>query len=246
MQSKKLIHTAIIMDGNGRWAQKRGLDRSRGHDAGVAAVHDIVAAAPALGIKMLTLFAISSDNLNRPAAEVSHLFHLVRQYLRAEGRLLAAQDIRLIVIGRRDRLPKGLAAEIAGVELATAHCRALTVRIAVDYSSRDALLHAIKAAHPATRDELSSALSGLDAPADVDLLIRTSGEQRLSDFLLWECAYAELVFCPQDWPEFTRDDLHQAVQQFQRRQRRFGRVSPNPKLAPTGQETAVSSCGFSG
>jgi undecaprenyl diphosphate synthase len=229
MQSKSgsKIHTAIIMDGNGRWAEKRGLCRSRGHDAGVRAVKEIVAAAPKYGIDMLTLFAISSDNLNRPAKEVRHLFYLVEHFLLRDLSQLTCNDIRLVVIGRRDRLPAGLAREIARVERATAHCQSLTVRIAVDYSARNALLAAFSRTTSPTRQALSEQLSGIGRICDVDLLIRTSGEQRLSDFLLWECAYAELYFASCDWPDFTHQDLSAAVKSFHQRARRFGKIE-NP------------------
>src|SRR5215470_523016 len=221
MQSS--LHVAIIMDGNGRWAQARGLPRVAGHRAGADAVRRVVEAAPGLGIGALTLYSFSSDNWQRPAAEVKVLMSLFQSYLRMETGRCVAEGVRIRMIGRRDRLSPALQKAVAETEAATRAGRTLEVRIAVDYSSRDAILRTASRLRkgPASRDDFSRLLG--DAP-DVDLLIRTGGEQRLSDFLLWECAYAELLFTPRMWPDFARPDLEEAVAEFYTRERRFGRV----------------------
>jgi undecaprenyl diphosphate synthase len=217
------LHVAIIMDGNGRWAARRGLPRPAGHRAGADAVHRVTEAAPDLGIGTLTLFAFSSDNWRRPGEEVSALMALLRRYLRTELRRLLDNDIRLTVIGRRDRLPDGLADDIAEAERCSALGTRLDLRIAIDYSARDAIANAAAAwrgeAAP-ERDEFRRLLAGRNA--DVDLLIRSGGEKRLSDFLLWEAAYAELCFVDVLWPDFGGDDLAAAIVDFRRRERRFG------------------------
>ena len=214
------------MDGNGRWATRRGLPRSAGHRAGVQAVRRVVEAAPDFGIKMLTLFAFSSDNWRRPRDEVKSLMWLLRGYLRSETRRFNDSGARLVVIGRRDRLPAPLRAEIRGVERATAHGRRLTVRVAIDYSSRDSILLAaskLPAGQLSSREDFARLIA---CPhSDVDLLIRTGGEQRLSDFMLWESAYAELLFTNLMWPEFGADELGAAVEEFHRRERRFGALA---------------------
>jgi undecaprenyl diphosphate synthase len=225
------LHVAIIMDGNGRWASAQGLPRSAGHRAGVESLRRVCEAAPALGVTMLTVFAFSADNWRRPRAEVHTLMGLLRHYLHTEVARLKEEDIRLTVIGRRDRLPGGLAAEIAAVEADTASRRGLHLRIAFDYSARDAILSAAAALDRdsgLTRETFGHLLTGGPASEgrDVDLLIRTGGEKRLSDFLLWECAYAELYFTDRMWPDFDRDDLAVAIGEFHRRERRFGAV-PN-------------------
>jgi undecaprenyl diphosphate synthase len=220
-------HVAIIMDGNGRWATRRGLPRSAGHRAGVQAVRKVVEAAPDLGVATLTLFAFSSDNWRRPQGEVKTLMSLLRHYLRADIRELIDNGVRLTVIGRRDRLPGGLAQEIAEVERASAHGQRLHLRVAIDYSSRDAILEAAarwRAERAPSRAAFAALLAepACEAGADVDLLIRSGGEKRLSDFLLWESAYAELCFIDTLWPDFGADDLRAALAEFHRRERRFG------------------------
>ncbi|HEV2557437.1 MAG TPA: di-trans,poly-cis-decaprenylcistransferase [Microvirga sp.] len=228
MQSIGLLHVGIIMDGNGRWAQGRGLPRLAGHEAGVQAIRRIVECAPSQGVGILTLYAFSADNWRRPQAEVTGLMGLLRLYLRRETARLARSGIRLSVIGRRDRLPEGLADEIARAEAATAAGRALHLRVAIDYSSREAILAAAVAATPAdaTRVAFSRLLAGGDPVPDLDLVIRTSGEQRLSDFMLWESAYAELYFTPRLWPDFDAGDLAAALTSFGDRQRRYGGLVP--------------------
>jgi len=223
------IHVAIIMDGNGRWARGRSLPRAAGHHAGVDAIRRVVEAAPGLGIGTLSLFAFSSDNWARPAEEVQILMGLFGRFLRAEAGPLRAHDVRLSVIGRRDRLPSEVVSAVSFAEALTAPGSRLHLRVAVDYSSRDAILDAARLGrldHP-TRESFASRLGaaqGGPAP-DVDLLIRTGGEQRLSDFLLWESAYAEFLFMPRMWPDFHGDDLAAAVAEFRGRDRRFGALS---------------------
>ncbi len=206
MKQSTSLHIAIVMDGNGRWATRRRLPRAAGHRAGAETVRRIVRAAPGLGVRALTLYAFSADNWKRPATEVGTLFRLFARYLAREAPRLAAEDVRLAVIGRRDRLPAPLADAVTRAEAITAGGTALSLRIAIDYSARAAITH------------------GQILP-DVDLLIRTGGEQRLSDFLLWECAYAELVFIAKMWPDFAAADLARALEEFRGRERRFGGLS---------------------
>jgi undecaprenyl diphosphate synthase len=230
------LHVGIIMDGNGRWATRRRLSRLRGHEAGVEAIRRVVEAAPQQGVGTLTLYAFSSDNWRRPKAEVSALMALLRFYLANEVGSLVRNGVRLTVIGRRDRLPDGIAAAIASAETVTAGGDALHLRIAVDYSARDAILNAVALAAGMghlTREIFSQLVTGEPALRDVDLVIRTSGEKRLSDFLLWESAYAELHFTERMWPDFAEADLAEALTSFHRRERRFGGLQPEtPELAP--------------
>ncbi len=227
------IHVAIIMDGNGRWATQRGRPREWGHRKGVRAVRRVVKAAPALGIETLTLYAFSSDNWKRPPAEVSVLMKLFRHYLRSEITELKENGVRLQVVGRRDRLAPALIVAIEKAERETAGGSRLVLRLAVDYSSRDMLLQAVRAAATTSSDigglDMATLLGTVmhsDGPTpDVDLLIRTGGERRLSDFLLWECAYAELFFTAVLWPDYGGKHLGDAIQDFCSRDRRFGRVA---------------------
>jgi undecaprenyl diphosphate synthase len=229
------LHAAIIMDGNGRWANRRGLPRAAGHRAGATAVRRTIEAAPDLGISTLTLYAFSEDNWSRPAREVSALMKLLGRYLTQETGRCIANGVRLQAIGRRDRLPAPLLALLEETERKTAGGTRLHLRLAIDYSSRQTIVEAarravLQAAHTSAanhREITEEQFSALIGP-DVDLLIRTSGEQRLSDFLLWECAYAELVFTPRLWPDFTANDLAQAVAEFNSRERRFGAVAADP------------------
>ncbi|HZE08765.1 MAG TPA: di-trans,poly-cis-decaprenylcistransferase [Gemmatimonadaceae bacterium] len=225
------IHVAIIMDGNGRWANARGRPRTAGHIAGARVVRKIVEAAPDCGVGMLTLYAFSADNWARPSREVALLMRLFRRYLVAETDRCVTNDVRMRIIGRRDRIPGELLRAIVAAEDATRHCKRLDLRIAVDYSARDAMVRAAQRLHGVdrvTRDDLYRAMCEVDhwtgERRDVDLLIRTGGEQRLSDFLLWECAYAELYFTDRRWPDFTAADLEHAVNEFHTRERRFGAV----------------------
>ncbi|HYW32668.1 MAG TPA: polyprenyl diphosphate synthase [Gemmatimonas sp.] len=223
------MHVAIIMDGNGRWAQARGLPRTAGHVAGVAAVRGIVQASPAQGISVLTVYAFSSDNWKRPGVEVSALMRLLERYLRSEVAECVRKGVRIEVIGRRDRLPPRVLDAMVSAEQATADGTRLRLRLAIDYSSRDELVRAAASA-PRSRVGLAHALQPVpDFPVrDVDLVIRTGGEQRLSDFLLWESAYAELYFTDVAWPDFDAGALASAMAEFARRQRRFGGLVDTP------------------
>jgi undecaprenyl diphosphate synthase len=225
------LHVAILLDGNGRWAAARSLARSEGHRAGVAAVRRVVRSAPALGIGTLTLYAFSSNNWERPSGEVTALLALLENYLRGDAAECAAVGIRLRVIGRRDRIPKTLVDAVEAAERMTSGGRVLELRIALDYSSRDAILRAacwmlssLEVSDKEFARRLGQVTHAGGPVPDVDLLIRTGGERRLSDFMLWECAYAELLFTPRMWPEFEAADLAAAVEDFRRRERRFGRL----------------------
>jgi undecaprenyl diphosphate synthase len=226
-----LLHVGIIMDGNGRWATRRGLSRLRGHEAGVEAIRRVVEVAPDHGVGTLTLYAFSTDNWRRPKAEVTALMALLRFYLANEVESLVKNGVRLTVIGRRDRLPDGIAAAISRAEAATSRGETLNLRIAIDYSARDAILKAaarLAGVSEPTRELFSQLVTGEAGLRDVDLIIRTSGEKRLSDFLLWEGAYAELYFTERMWPEFDGEALAEALASFQRRERRFGGLQSLP------------------
>ena len=204
------------MDGNGRWAALRDLPRLAGHLAGARALRGIVEAAPSCAIGTLTVYAFSSDNWKRPPQEVNGLMELFATHLDSETPRLLENGVRLSVIGRRDRLPPRLVQTMETAEQATRNGRRLHLQLAVDYSAREAIRE-----------------SKLSQP--VDLLIRTGGEQRLSDFLLWECAYAELVFTQCMWPDFDAGELRRAVREFHRRERRFGAIPP-PATISAGSE----------
>ena|SRR5215207_4517098 len=228
MKQSTSMHVGIIMDGNGRWATRQGRSRAAGHRAGAAMVRRIVESAPDAGIGVLTLFAFSADNWRRPDREVGWLMRLFREYLRVETARCVANGVRLEVIGRRDRIAPGLRGAIEDAHGETVAGTRLHLRIALDYSARDAILRAAQCLRPEvvpTREGFGRLLAiadhGTPVP-DVDLLIRTGGERRLSDFLLWEAAYAELLFSPLMWPEFGPDALRAAVADFEGRQRRFG------------------------
>ena len=221
------LHVAIISDGNGRWATSRGLPRSAGHRAGAESARRVVQAAPRMGIHTLTLFALSSANWQRPAAEVQAIFGLLQEYLLTETHHCIDEGVRLSIIGRRDRLPAALRQAIADSEAATAKGPRLHLRLAVDYSAREAIYHAACRFYKVTElspQSFSTVLAEVHrgGSTEVDLLIRTGGEQRLSDFLLWECAFAEFVFLQKRWPDFTAADLDRAVKEFSRRERTRG------------------------
>jgi len=222
------MHVALIMDGNGRWAAARGLPRIMGHRTGAQAVRRVVEAAPGLGIRHLTLYAFSSDNWTRPPREVAALMRLFRSYLASETARMVQNGVRLRVIGRRDRLAGVLRSAIEASEAATAGGETLDLRLAIDYSARDAFCRAAArwaSEQEPTREEITRCLAEANHCArvpEVDLLVRTGGEQRLSDFLLWECAYAELLFTPCMWPDFGAAELEAAVREFHMRERRFG------------------------
>ncbi len=248
------LHVAVIMDGNGRWALRRGLPRTAGHRAGAGAVRKVVRAAAAQGIRSLTLYAFSQDNWQRPAPEVAQLMELFRRHLLTQAERCGRDGVRVRIIGRRDRLDPALRAAIESTEARTREGRVLDLRLAVDYSARDAILEAAgmlargwpppgpEEAHPEGAapspgnrwggdsplsrelfgDLLARALHSDHPLPPVDLLIRTGGERRLSDFLLWESAYAELVFTPCLWPDFGAEELAGALAEFRQRDRRFG------------------------
>ena len=227
-------HVAIIMDGNGRWAKARGLPRTAGHRQGVDAVRRTIKAAIADGIRYLTLYGFSSENWNRPAAEVRELMDLLRHYLSSEIAELHEQGVRLRFIGDRTRLPADIIARIDAAERRTAGNTVFTLVIALSYGSRDEILAAarrvaVRAAQgdldpdAIGQEEFSRHLLTSDIP-DPDLVIRTSGEQRLSNFLLWQSAYAELVFTKCLWPDFDAETLRGAVSEYCQRERRFGAV----------------------
>ena len=231
-QVRTPVHIAIIMDGNGRWAKSRGLPRIAGHKRGADAVRTTVRSCTDLVVRYLTLYAFSSENWKRPADEVQDLMGLLRLYLRAELNELAANGVRLRVIGERHRLEPDIQDLISDAESRTRHNDRLDLVVALNYGSRNEILSAVRSiARDAAEgaidpDELTEAsfaerlhTSGVPDP---DLVIRTSGERRLSNFLLWQCAYAELVFTPTLWPDFGMADLEAAIEDFHRRERRYG------------------------
>jgi undecaprenyl diphosphate synthase len=223
-------HVGIIMDGNGRWAAARGLPRTAGHRAGVRAARKIVEAATRASVSTVTLYAFSSDNWSRPTPEVGALMRLLRRSLLTESKRCLENGVRLSIIGRRDRLPASLVVGIQEAEALTAHGRNLHLRVAIDYSARESIMQAATLAgnEPMTRERFGRLLAQVNHDPfpirDVDLLIRTGGEQRLSDFLLWECAYAEFYFTRCMWPEFTEHEFLAALNEFELRERRFGGV----------------------
>jgi len=232
------MHVAIIMDGNGRWASQSGLPRSLGHRAGAKAVDKVVETAARHGISTLTLYAFSADNWRRPEPEVNALFSLLRQYLKTQTARCLEQSIRINVIGRRDRLSADVLQTIELSERVTAQCGGMHLRIAVDYSSRHSLMESCKrmseegSTDPNRfRKHLADVDHAATGTPDVDLLIRAGGEKRLSDFLLWECAYAELHFVDCFWPDFDEAAFTHAIKEYGRRERRFGCVGAAVELA---------------
>jgi undecaprenyl diphosphate synthase len=237
------LHVAIIMDGNGRWARSQGLPRWRGHIAGVESVRDVVRGAPDLGIDVLTLYAFSADNWKRPAMEVGRLFWLLRRYCVREHEELLANGVRVTAVGRRDRIPASALRALEQLERDSANETKLHLRLAIDYSGRTAITDA-------TRSLAQMVAEGRLAPDDMteqrindvvtqgvtlpDLLIRTAGEKRLSDFLLWEVAYTELHFSPVAWPAFRREHLAEALADFHGRERRFGGLADTERVAAVG------------
>ena len=227
-------HIAIIMDGNGRWAKSRGLPRIAGHRRGADAVRKVIRGAGELGVPVLTLFAFSTENWTRPADEVSDLMGLLRHYLRHELEELGRNGARLRVIGDRDRLAKDIQKDISDAEARTRSNTRIDVNICINYGARDEILRATRnlarkvAAGEVAVDQIDEAsfereLLTAGVP-DPDLLIRTSGEQRISNFLLWQCAYAELVFVDTLWPDFGKEHLEKAIAEFRKRERRYGGV----------------------
>jgi undecaprenyl diphosphate synthase len=229
-------HVAIVMDGNGRWANARGLPRNKGHEAGEAALFDTVEGALDAGLSWLTVYAFSTENWRRPAAEVRFLMNFNESLLVRRSHELHDRGVRILFIGRRDRVPPHVRRRIAEAESLTEHDRAMTLAVALDYGSRDEITRAVArlveevraGRGPRRVDEraITRRLYAGDDMPDVDLLIRTSGEQRISNFLLWQAAYAELYFTPVLWPDFNRQELFAALRDYQRRQRRFGAVQP--------------------
>ncbi len=230
------MHIAIIMDGNGRWATQRGLPRTAGHIEGAKAVRGTVEAAARAGVETLTLYAFSSANWSRPPTEIAALMKLFGQYLFSETRRCVEQSIRVNIIGRRDRLSENLLRSIEQSERLSAGGTGMHLRIAVDYSSQQSILAAVDIANrqtgrttPLSVKEFDRLLQEADHSAhpagSVDLLIRTGHERRLSDFLLWECAYAELYFSECLWPEFDEQRFREALDDYAGRQRRFGGLS---------------------
>jgi undecaprenyl diphosphate synthase len=231
-EPNRALHVAIIMDGSGRWATRRGLPREAGHRAATGAVRRTVEAAEHLGLGTLTLFAFSGDNWRRPSHEVANLMHIFEEYFRRDLPRWVRAGTRLTVVGRRDRFAPQLQEAIEAAEYETASGEGLHLRIALDYSGRDSILQAARqfrrrAIEP-TREAFARLLgeitnSGGPSP-DIDLLIRTGGELRLSDFMLWESAYAELIFMDRLWPDFEGADLVAALCEYRTRDRRFGRI----------------------
>jgi len=232
-------HIAIIMDGNGRWARRRRLPRVAGHQAGVSPVRSTVETCSRLGVQVLTLYAFSVENWKRPRAEVETRWRLLRYYLRQELPDLQKNDIRLQAIGRLDALPPQVRRELDSVAEATANNRGLVLNLAINYGGRAEIVDAVNAILEVARldgrldslkldEELISANLYTSNGPDPDLLIRTSGEMRISNFLLWQIAYAELYVTETLWPDFTRRDLLQAVLEYQKRDRRYGGLSAGP------------------
>jgi undecaprenyl diphosphate synthase len=228
-------HVAIIMDGNGRWAQERSLPRSEGHRQGVEAVRRAVRAAIELGIEYLTIYSFSAENWSRPADEVSDLLGLLRRFIQRDVAEMHGAGVKVRVIGERADLSSDIAALIDQTERLTRDNTRLTLVVAFNYGSRQEIARAarglaeeVKAGRlrpeEITPEAISRSLYASDVP-DPDLLIRTSGEQRLSNFLLWQCAYSEFVFVPEHWPDFSREILERALSEFRRRDRRFGGLS---------------------
>lgn len=228
-------HIAIIMDGNGRWAKQRGMERSEGHKAGLDALHTVLEAAGEVGVKYVTVYTFSTENWNRPQQEVDAIMDLVTYGVRMETPNLIERGARMLTIGDLSRLPQASRDSLEYCKKATAHCDKVTLVLALNYSSRWELTEmAKKLARKAVKGEInpedidaetiSSHLTTADFP-DPDLLIRTGGEQRISNYLLWQISYSELYFCDTFWPDFGAEDLYKAIVEFQNRERRFGKTS---------------------
>ncbi len=225
-------HVAVIMDGNGRWAEQRGMPRWKGHEVGIQAVRRVAEAACRQEIPILTLFAFSSENWRRPAEEVRVLFNLFQHYLLTERQALLKNSIRVSALGRRDRLPPVVREALSAVERETRACTRLHLRIALDYGARHEIVEAVRSLasevmqrklrpEQITEDRFVKKLSP-EAVPDPDLIIRTAGEQRLSNFLLWQAAYSEFYFSSKLWPDFDACDLEEAIAEFRSRTRKFG------------------------
>jgi undecaprenyl diphosphate synthase len=234
-------HVAVIMDGNGRWAKARGMPRTLGHRAGVNALKRTVEAAPQFGLECLTVFGFSTENWRRPIAEVSELMGLVKLYVQTDLDRLAREGVRVRILGRRDGLPPDIQEIVERAEAKTAHNSSFLLQVAFNYGSRADIVDAARrfatqvregSADPADLDETTfgSLLATAKGPP-VDLVIRTSGERRISNFLLWEAAYAEFVFQNVLWPDYGPEALSEAIEEFRRRERRFGGVDAHDVLA---------------
>ena len=226
------VHVAIIMDGNGRWAKRRGLPRTAGHAQGARVVEQILEDADHMGIRFLTVYAFSTENWSRPDSEVKALMNLLRTYMKTSLAKCAKNNVRIRVIGDKSRLDKDLQASIANLEKETASNTGIGFQIAINYGSRDEMVRAVQAAAQKVKDGeirpeditenfISDSLDTCGIP-DPDLLIRTGGEQRISNFLLWQTAYSELYFCDAAWPDFNKNELEKAVDAFNNRERRYG------------------------
>ena len=226
------VHVAIIMDGNGRWAKRRGLPRTAGHAQGARVVEQILEDADHMGIRFLTVYAFSTENWSRPDSEVKALMNLLRTYMKTSLAKCAKNNVRIRVIGDKSRLDKDLQASIANLEKETAFNTGIGFQIAINYGSRDEMVRAVQAAAQKVKDGeirpeditenfISDSLDTCGIP-DPDLLIRTGGEQRISNFLLWQTAYSELYFCDAAWPDFNKNELEKAVDAFNNRERRYG------------------------
>ena len=227
-------HVAVIMDGNGRWAKKRNLPRIEGHRAGSKSVRETVETSARLGIRFLTLYAFSKENWKRPKREVRTLWRLLEDYLKKEGKVLLENQFRLIVIGQRDDIPEAVKAELERVEELTKDFNRLTIILALNYGGRDEIVDAAKKIArdrdcdiDSLDEEKFARYLYTDHIPDPDLLIRTSGELRVSNFLLWQIAYSEIWITPVLWPDFRKKQLLQAVVDYQKRERRFGDILPH-------------------
>lgn len=227
-------HIGIIMDGNGRWAKKRGLPRSAGHKAGAEGLKKVVTEANKLGIKYITVYAFSTENWKRPQKEVDYLMNLLMDYLINAEKTLAGENVRIRAIGSRKELSEEMREQIKKTEKLTSDRTGIVMNIALNYGGREELMHAVRSAcedaragklepEKITEEEITSRLYTAGQP-DVDLLIRTSGEQRLSNFMLWQVSYAEMVFVKKLWPDFKPSDLHECIRIYQGRGRRFGGI----------------------
>ena len=234
MQNERKIpvHVAIIMDGNGRWAKKRGLPRTAGHAQGARVVEQILEDADHMGIRYLTVYAFSTENWSRPDSEVKALMNLLRTYMKTSLAKCARNNVRIRVIGDKSRLDSDLQASIANLEKETASNTGIGFQIAINYGSRDEIVRAVRKAAQKVKDSglnpediteamISDELDTAGIP-DPDLLIRTGGEQRISNFLLWQTAYSELYFCDAAWPDFSKAELEKAIDAFNNRERRYG------------------------
>ena len=232
--TNKLEHIAVIMDGNGRWAAKRGLPRNAGHKKGAEVVIEVAKAAKELGVKFLTLYAFSTENWNRSREEVDGLMNLLREYLAKDFKELKENDVRIRFIGERQMLADDIVAKIEELEKSTAQNKSLGLQVALSYGSRQEILHAVKEIASQVKsgdmslkdiDEQSfSAMLYTAGVPDPDLVIRTSGEQRISNYLLWQIAYAEFFFTKTLWPDFTKTELQEIIESYQTRERRYGKA----------------------